>query len=246
VGRAEDLFQRLKDGGESEIDTLIEDRQSEEPFLDFKRSADGGAGVKFHPNDRENLARAISGFGNSEGGVIVWGVDCRDRPQVGDVPQEKHPLEDPKRFLSWLEGAVSGCTIPPHPRVEHQAIVSKKGGFAVTFVPKSYLSPHQCLQGRQQYYVRAGSNFYPAPHGVLAGLFGQAPQPTLSHQFRIDVGVTPYTGSSGKPNRFEWKVPLVIENSGLGLARDLYLNAQVSKPGPSSTATIRLLSSWES
>ena len=40
MGRSEDLFARLKAGGEREIDDLIADRQSEELFLDFKRSAD--------------------------------------------------------------------------------------------------------------------------------------------------------------------------------------------------------------
>lgn len=79
MGRAEDLFERLKQGGETAIDELIEQRQAEELFLDFKRSADGASGRRLHDNDRQNLARAISGFGNSEGGVIIWGVDCRER-----------------------------------------------------------------------------------------------------------------------------------------------------------------------
>ena len=69
MGRAEDLFKRLSDGGETEIDRLIVDRQSEELFLDFKQSADDGKGNKLHDNDRTNLAKAISGFGNSEGGL---------------------------------------------------------------------------------------------------------------------------------------------------------------------------------
>jgi hypothetical protein len=83
MGRAEDLFKRLCDLGETAIDELFYDRQSEELFLDFKRSANGGKGQRLHQDDRKNLAKAISGFGNSEGGVIVWGVDCRDNGQTG-------------------------------------------------------------------------------------------------------------------------------------------------------------------
>jgi hypothetical protein len=45
MGRAEDLFRRLSEQGEQAIEGLIEDRQSEELFLDFKRSADNGAGT---------------------------------------------------------------------------------------------------------------------------------------------------------------------------------------------------------
>jgi hypothetical protein len=146
MGRAEDLFDRLKQRGEAEIDQLIQDRQSEELFLDFKRSADNGSGRRFHDDDRRNLARAVSGFGNSEGGVIVWGVDCRERAGFCDLPGEKIGIDNPKRFVSWLEGAVSGCTIAPHPGVVHHAIDSGKG-FVVT---KSDLAPHQCIQGARQ------------------------------------------------------------------------------------------------
>jgi hypothetical protein len=92
MGRAEDLFERISVGGEAAIDQMIGDRQSEELFLDFKRSADHGAGTRLHVNDRNNLAKAISGFGNSEGGVIVWGVDCRDIAGTGDVARAKHAL----------------------------------------------------------------------------------------------------------------------------------------------------------
>ena len=122
MGRAEDLFGTLQTRGVAAIDEFIEDRQSEELFLDFKRSADSATGRKLHDRDRHNLSRAISGFSNSEGGVILWGVDCRDIEDRGDVAQAKFPLTDPKRFLSRLEGAVSGCTIPPHSGVEHHAI----------------------------------------------------------------------------------------------------------------------------
>lgn len=108
MGRAEELFDRLRLQSEAAVDAMIADRQSEELFLDFKRSADNGAGDKLHQNDRQNLSKALSGFGNSEGGVIVWGVDCRNQKNSGDVAQCKVPIDNPRRFKSWLEAAVSG------------------------------------------------------------------------------------------------------------------------------------------
>ena len=120
MGRAEDLFSRFVVHGQAAVDALIQDRAAEELFLDFKRSADNGSGSKLHQSDRNNLAKAISGFGNSEGGVVVWGVDCRNVPASGDVASARVPIKDPKRFVSWLEGAVSGCTVPAHSGVRHQ------------------------------------------------------------------------------------------------------------------------------
>jgi hypothetical protein len=109
LNRAQELFQRLIKGGEKVIDELIADRTSEELFLDFKASPDNGAGAKLAHTDREKLAKAISGFGNSEGGVIVWGVDCDRLPDDGDVARAKRPIKNPRRFKSWLEATVSGC-----------------------------------------------------------------------------------------------------------------------------------------
>lgn len=75
MGRAEDLFERIQRDGVAAIETLIAERASEELFLEFKQSADDGQGNRFHDRDRGNLRKAISGFANSEGGVLIWGVD---------------------------------------------------------------------------------------------------------------------------------------------------------------------------
>src|SRR5690242_12152620 len=102
MGRAEDLSARLSSGGEAAIDELIQERQSEELFLDFKRSSDNGSGTRLSDTDRGNLARAISGFGNSEGGVVVWGVDCRPDQEIGDVA-----VADASRVGSKMQFQVS-------------------------------------------------------------------------------------------------------------------------------------------
>jgi hypothetical protein len=76
MDRAEEIFNRINEKGEAAIDDFILTRASEELFLAFKRSSDNGAGRILSQTDRNNLAKAVSGFGNSEGGVIVWGIDC--------------------------------------------------------------------------------------------------------------------------------------------------------------------------
>ena len=87
--RAEELFERIKTGGEEAIDELIANTVSEELYLDFKRSADEGSGTALHSRDRENYGRAVSGFGNSEGGVIVWGLECKPGADGVDVVETK-------------------------------------------------------------------------------------------------------------------------------------------------------------
>ena len=111
--RCLEIYERIKERGQAAIEEFIADRRSEDLFLDFKRSSDDGNGNRLSNNDRKNLAKAISGFGNSEGGVIVWGVDCSLDVDGADVAHTEVFINNPTRFSSLLQGVISGCTVPP-------------------------------------------------------------------------------------------------------------------------------------
>ena len=228
--RAEELFNRIKKNGMATIDEFILTRKSEELFLDFKRSADNGAGQVLHQNDRNNLAKAISGFGNSEGGIIIWGVDCSSGADCADVARAKVPIQDARRFASWIERAVSGTTIPAHPKVENLCIESGQArqGYIVTLIPKSEIAPHQSVSDRK-YYIRSGSNFESTPHAVLAGMFGRRPQPIVFNMYAIP----PVKIIENAPDdKFvELSVGLLVANKGPAIARDIYLHVKIVLPG---------------
>ena len=224
--RASYLYEKMCKEGEPAVDELIISRKSEELFLDFKSSADQGSGNKLHQGDRNNLAKAISGFGNSEGGIIIWGVNCSKSDQEGDIARSKVPIQNVSRFLSWMEGAVSSCTIPPHTRVEHRIVGqdSQGAGYIVSFIPKSMSAPHQTIFD-MKYYIRAGSSFVPTPHAVLAGMFGRRPQPNVFHSF---LSHTPKLVGA----EIICPISFIIHNAGPGVASDLFLNLSIiSSPG---------------
>ncbi len=232
--RAEDIFQQIKIGGLAAINGFILSRTSEELFLDFKRSSDCGKESRLSQNDRNNLAKAISGFGNSEGGVIVWGVDCCQDPQNGDVAKALFPIEKIFRFKGWIEGAISGCTVPPHSKVQNIAIADQSGsnGFLITLIPKSINAPHQMLPERR-YYIRAGSDFVPTPHDVLSGLFGRRPQPHVFPQFPSEP-----VEIQGK--RVKIKVGFLIRNEGPGIASNVFITLMLHKcPGPDGSISFQ-------
>lgn len=216
MSRASDLFDTIINKGEKAIDEFIHSRKTEELFLDFKRSSDNGSGGRLSLNDRNNFAKAVSGFGNSEGGIIVWGVDCsRDNSGAG-VARIKFPVEDAPKFASWLNSAVSGVTIPPHTSVQNEPIlIDGERGFVITLIPKSVHTPHQVI-GKKQYYIRAGSDFLPTPHDVLAGMFGRRPQPHVIHQFI--VGPIEVVGKIIQCN-----IGFALKNIGPGIASDVFI-----------------------
>ena len=141
----------------------------------------------------------------------------------------------PKRFASWLEGIVSGCTVPPHNGVRNEVVETSFGndGYVISYIPKSDMAPHQVAikgKGELRYYIRAGSDFVPTGHAVLAGLFGRRSQPSIAYQYVVPPAEVVKLRSISK---FKVNIPLQINimNNGPGIAKDGFLNINVySKP----------------
>ena len=243
MSRAEDIFQKLIYFGEDAIDDFIVNLQTEELFLDFKQAVSTGKnGTSLHKDDRKNLAKGISGFGNSEGGVIVWGVECSRDCDIGDVAKAKVKVKNVHRFLSWLENAISGCTIPSHNRVRNHIIsVDKNGdGFVATYIPKSELAPLMTTMGNN-IYIRSGSDNVPAPYSVIAGMFGKRPQPNVELIIAdknlevLDNAVEDmvYPPSLDNPPEKYLRLSFSIcgENDSNVIARELYLSCSSTGKG---------------
>lgn len=243
MSRAEDIFQKLIYFGEDAIDDFIVNLQTEELFLDFKQAVSTGKnGTSLHKDDRKNLAKGISGFGNSEGGVIVWGVECSRDYEIGDVAKAKVKVKNVHRFLSWLENAISGCTIPSHNRVRNHIIsVDENGdGFVATYIPKSDLAPLMTTMGNN-IYIRSGSNNVPAPYSVIAGMFGKRPQPnielivadrSLEILDNADEDMV-YPSSLNNPPEKYMRLSFTIcgQNESNVIAREMYLSCSCGSKG---------------
>ena len=243
MSRAEDIFQKLVYFGEDAIDEFIVNRQSEELFLDFKQAASDGKNYNtLHKDDRRNLAKAISGFGNSEGGVVVWGIECSRDIEVGDVAKAKVKVKNVHRFLSWLENAISGCTIPSHNKVRNHIISMDENGdgYVATYIPKSEVAPLM-TSSNPAIYTRSGSNNVPAPYAVIAGMFGRYPQPNIEMKIterKIEALANQdedilYPNSIDNPPEQYVKVSFELqgENRSNVIAREMFLSASVLSEG---------------
>lgn len=243
MSRAEDIFEKLIYFGEDAIDEFIMNRQTEELFMDFKQAVSDGKSMRsLHQNDRRNLAKAISAFGNSEGGVLVWGVECSRDIELGDVAQAKVKVKNVHRFLSWLEGAISGCTIPSHNKVRNHIICSDKNGDGIlaTYIPKSDIAPLMTTSG-SQIYIRSGSNNVPAPYAVIAGMFGKRPQPNIDmviNNKMIEVAkeneddiFLAVKKTKKKETVVKVRFSLLAENNSNAVAKEVYLSCNTLSVG---------------
>lgn len=243
MSRAEDIFQKLIYFGEDAIDEFIINLQTEELFLDFKQAVSTGKNFNtLHRDDRKNLAKAISGFGNSEGGVVVWGVECSRDTEIGDVAKAKVKVHNVHRFLSWLENAISGCTIPSHNKIRNHIISCDKNGdgFIATYIPKSEITPLMTTTN-STIYIRSGSNNVPAPYAVIAGMFGKRPQPHIELEIQdknlevLDNAdedmLYPRTIDNPPEKYVKLTFSIQAHNESNAIARELYLSCTIASTG---------------
>jgi len=203
VGRAEDLFARIEAQGIAAIDELISSAAAEELFLDFKGTSDGGPNGTLNEADSKNLAKAISGFGNSEGGVIVWGVDSRPVNRGGGLQAPiKSPLAHAQGFRHRIEAALSRLSSPAAAGVRNHDIRDGQdtAGYVATLIPKADFSPVRAIvKGGDGYFVRAGDSFVSASHDTLAGMFGRKPLGKLHPQL-VSHNVIARPPGPGRPS----------------------------------------------
>lgn len=227
------IVDTIKKRGYDAFEDIIAKKEAEKFFVDFKQTEkdDYGNQKTLFNSDKNNLAKAISGFGNSEGGVIIWGIDASG--SCDDYAKAMKPIEGVDNLVSLLESFVSLSTLPSHKTVESFAVKktdSDTNGLAVTVVPKGNDLPYQNIND-YKYYMRAGSSFHPIPHGVLQGMFGRAPQPDVFWMFNAgNMGKHTITGSKG----IKWQIGLMAVNNGLGIAEDVYGFIRGSGPNTKS------------
>ncbi|MER8574580.1 ATP-binding protein [Mesorhizobium sp. M1409] len=181
--------------------------------LDFKAPAIGKPGAAFTSlgqltkEGRISLAKALSAFSNSAGGVLVIGLDCRKNSDGVDCASALEPLPNWKAALSAVNSAVGDLLQPKNDRIRvdgFPAHADKSRGYLAIEIPRSERRPHMCqMSGR--YFRRSGSASYAMEHFDIEDAFRRVVVPEL--KLRIDVHKFMTSGS----NR-HYKIRLWLDN----------------------------------
>src|SRR5438105_2235610 len=81
-----------------DVIAFVKEQRREDLMLDFKLAPAAFA----NRDDRKTLTVAVSGFANSSGGLIVWGVDARQDDDGIDCAQRVEPIADPSSSFRGL------------------------------------------------------------------------------------------------------------------------------------------------
>jgi len=220
------LEERFQDLTRDDVDQFLAEHQEENLHLDFKTLAGWQLRV---PDDKRSFAKALSGFANSDGGIVIWGVDARKNADGVDCAVSLEPIAGEASLVSRLNGLTSDMVNPPVDGILHRVVHqdADASGFAATLVPRSDAGPHMAKAGLDRYYKRSGDSFLKMEHFDVADMFGRRPRPSLALFYTITTGGTKHV--EGKPVVM-LRIVLGIENSGRGLARAPYLAVKSERP----------------
>lgn len=215
MDNAQLIFHQMLSEKYQRIDKFVTGGQEEHLCLDFKEKSEP-ARIGLSGDDKRNYAKALSGFSNAVGGVVVWGIRARRaNDESPDIAQEIKPIKGVKRFLTDLNSLISDALIPVNSGVRNEAIFVEDNeandeGFVVTYVPESQGLPHRAMCGLNIYYTRAGDSFHIMEHHLLADMFGRRQKPDLHIFYRMRKDNT--------GNEVKISVIVGIENKGRYLA----------------------------
>jgi len=213
-------FRRLGDGGDSRTaeerlkDYCRDVLTAVEGFhFDYKCKQDHGK-PQLDESDKRNLARALSGFANSGGGVLLWGIEEGQALTLRPIAQ----IETFTKKLQELSGHLTDPVVPGIDGAWLPSAHDPTAGFAAILVPESPLPPHRVLlkikEVQYHYYMRTGSDFIIASHTQLEDMFGRRPRPSLVVMPRADDFGYDAVHSF-------WPILLDVVNQGRGTAKQV-------------------------
>lgn len=188
------------------VHAYVREGREEDLHLDFKNIGD----PSLSRDDRKNLAIALSGFANSDGGIIVWGIDARPNDNKVDCAIGVREIRDVQLCLTRLNELTGQSVSPIVEGVFHRAITTAgSAGVCVSLIPASASGPHMAKGGEDRYYKRSGSAFYKLEHFDIADMFGRR------HRSVLRLALE-------KENRGN-SLLVSIKNEGRGIAKAPYL-----------------------
>jgi hypothetical protein len=177
----------------------------------------------------EIWAKALNGFANSGGGLLVWGIDARKNPVTGiDAASEEEPISNPLAFKARLLELHRCATNPPLANVQIEVADTAPGeGFVACLIPEGRFKPYRAeIAGRPQYHIRAGDQFIVPSPALLRTLF----YPQSQVVFHVETMLTWTLGQANEPgwDRARISGKIYLHNQGPATAKDTYIILQTN------------------
>lgn len=176
------LFERLLSGKKSETDKMIAELEAEHGLFDFKCKSDSDGTTGLNNDDRANFSKALSGFANAAGGLLIWGIDKKNKK-----PGKYRLIKKPESFVESLNTAIPELAMPYVEGVQNKLIFKTKDeGLVITYIPESEKTPHMAMT-EKRYYKRIGDSFRMMEHRDVEDMFGRRNRPKLVLNLKAEL-----------------------------------------------------------
>lgn len=218
----EEYFEKLD---YDEIRLLVDNRQEENVFLEFKTVNHPNYNDKNKNYDKEYFSKCLSGFANSNGGIVIWGVSADKDSNGIDCANSIKPIKQLTKLLNSFNSLEGQAVTPTIKGVKYKKIdIGDDTGFIVGYIPESDSSPHMANLADKHYYKRNGDSFYRAEHFDIVDMFSRRKRPSL----KIEYKNLRKSLVRGVAFRFEFVISVL--NEGKSIAKFPYLALKVSSP----------------
>jgi hypothetical protein len=227
------LLKRLFDDTKSQNDVqrFVDEQRAEDLYIEFKQKHDRRHG-NLDDDDRRNFSRALSGFANADGGILLFGVATKKLPDQIDRAEELKPITDVGRFCVKLRDSVLSTTQPPIDNVLIEVIPGiGSEGYLKCLIPASDKPPHMAMGAGGLYWRRTSNCFRSMEHFELEDMFGRRQRPALKIFVRLDV--------LGGPQHCE-HLKIFLSNEGRAVAKYAGFHCEL---GDSSISKLQVITS---
>lgn len=207
-----------------ELKAFVEEQTAEDLFLEFK-TANYPNGIEF---DKKNFSRCLSGFSNSSGGILIWGISAKEKKNKPDVANELKPIKNLIEFETYLKKNEGNAVVPLVDGVEYRRVFEDNNcGYLLVLILPSERAPHMALFSEKRYYKRSGDSFYICEHFDIMDMLNRKTTPKLTvNLFNFKTRKAELRNK--EYDKFE--CVLCIENVGQVSAKHIVLSIVVISP----------------
>ena len=203
------------------LQALIDNGETEGLHLECK--------APLHPSLNRDmkikLAKALSGFSNTAGGVMLWGVATTPHSHSKlDVISQLEPIGNCAAFEKQVKAAIPTLTTPSVLRYQTKIIKRRKTdtkGVIAAYI--LFASGDPLLNNIDNvFYFRSSDEFVPAPYELIKRLFAVTDVPDVYPMFTQELVKLEADGS--------WSIPIAVDNRSTAFAENVDVSVTINNP----------------